>query len=118
MSEHAEQVAVFEWARLLEERRPELALLFAIPNGGARHPATGRKLKAEGVKRGVPDLCLPVARGAYHGFYAELKTGTGRVTPEQRWWAERLQAHGYAYYLCRGARGAIAAIEQYLGGEF
>jgi len=32
MSEHTEQVALFDWARLFGGRYPELALLFAIPN--------------------------------------------------------------------------------------
>ena len=37
MSEHDEQVALFEWAALREAEIPELALLFAIPNGGLRN---------------------------------------------------------------------------------
>ena len=55
MSEHDEQVLIFKWARLSEGRWPELALLFAIPNGGHRHKAVAAKLKAEGVRAGVPD---------------------------------------------------------------
>ena len=38
--------------------------MFRIPNGGSRHPAEAARLKAQGVKAGVPDLCIPVARGS------------------------------------------------------
>ena len=55
-TEHTEQVALFDWARANEPRHLQLGLLFAIPNGGKRHVGTGRKLKAEGVKSGVPDI--------------------------------------------------------------
>ena len=35
--------------------------------------ATGGRLRAEGLKSGVPDLCLPSAHGEYHGLYIEMK---------------------------------------------
>ena len=54
--EHVEQAALFRWAEFARARLPELTLLHAIPNGGHRHKATAARLKAEGVKRGVPDL--------------------------------------------------------------
>jgi hypothetical protein len=78
MTEHDEQVALSRWVTLLQPRHPELALLHAIPNGGHRHKAVAVRLKAEGVKRGVPDLCLPVPRGGHHGLYLEMKTRQGR----------------------------------------
>ena len=90
-SEHQEQSALIAWARMTESHWPELALLHAIPNGGWRHPATGKKLKAEGLKPGVPDLCLPVARHGYNGLYLEIKSQKGRVRKEQRWWLEMIK---------------------------
>lgn len=39
---------------------PELRWLHAIPNGGYRDKVTAGKLKAEGVKRGIPDVFLPL----------------------------------------------------------
>ena len=58
MSEADEQRAVVEWCAW--RRIP----VFHIPGGGSRHPAEAARLKAQGVKAGVPDLCIPVARGA------------------------------------------------------
>jgi len=112
--EHQEQVAVFDWAGFSTGRWPELALLYAIPNGGERHPAVAIRLKAEGVKAGVPDLCLPVARGGYHGLYIELKSWEGKLSAEQRRWLADLEGQGYRAVMCRGWEAAQRLIETYL----
>lgn len=110
------------WADVMTAKYPELAVLYAVPNGARTSIRTARKLKAEGLKAGVPDLCLPVARGidhtsAYHGLYVELKrTRGGTVSPEQRGWHEALRAQGYRVVVARGAAEAIAVITQYLEG--
>ena len=114
--EHYEQAAVMAWARerLAEGRYPELALLFAVPNGGLRNKATAAMLKAEGVKAGVPDLWLPVPRGGYLGLVIEEKAGKGRPTPEQKAWLAALTAQGWLALVCVGAEATIAALEGYL----
>lgn len=113
-SEHEEQVALMEWAAYQANAAPELGLLFAIPNGGDRHPAVAAKLKAEGVKAGVPDLMLPVARGPYHGAFVELKVGRNRPHAAQLEWIERLRRQGYYAVVCHGFDEARQAIEDYL----
>ena len=113
-SEHAEQVALFFWAGMARARHPELALLFTIPNGGRRHIQVARRLKAEGVKPGVPDICLPVPRGPWHGLYIELKTATGAASREQRQWLEALVTQGYRVALCRGWEAARDCLREYL----
>jgi len=118
MSEHTEQVRLITCARQWEAKYPELALLHAIPNGGKRHRGTAAKLKAEGVKAGVPDLCLPVARGGYHGMYLEMKYGKNKPTPSQAEWLEALRGQeGYHAVVCHGFFLAKAAILEYLEGE-
>ena len=80
--EAAEQRNIFEWAGLMRRAHPELQLLYHVPNEGKRTWRTGARLKSEGLKPGVPDICLPVARGKYHGLYVELKLvagGAGRA---------------------------------------
>jgi hypothetical protein len=114
MSEHDEQAALFIWAALQETRLPELRLLFAIPNGGARAKATAALLKAEGVKRGVPDVLLPVARLGKHGLWLELKVRGGRVSPEQQAWHADLRAQGYQVEVCWSWLEAAQEIETYL----
>lgn len=122
-SEDAEQEALFSWARAMRGHSPCLELLFHIPNGGRRDAITGAALKLRGVKAGVPDICLPVARGKYHGLFIELKVGNNKPTAFQRDWLLRLDAQGYAVYVCYGWREAAEKIENYLkmggyNGEF
>ena len=93
---------------------PELALLHHIPNGGTRDAVEAKHLKQQGVKSGVPDLCLPVPRGRYHGLYIEMKTESGHTSDEQEWWGERLQAQGYVWRVCHGWQAAVAVLEWYL----
>jgi hypothetical protein len=112
--EHFEQVALFDWAKRLAGRMPELALLFAIPNGGKRSKAVAGKLKAEGVKAGVPDICLPVPRGSYHGLFIELKAKGGAASDSQRNWLRVLGSQNYCTRLCVGWEEARETIESYL----
>jgi len=116
-TEHHEQKALFRWAEVAQYQYPELALLYAIPNGGHRHKAVAAKLKAEGVRKGVPDICLPVPRGRWHGLYIEMKTPAGTVRPEQKRWLSALRGQGYDAAVCRGWESARRFIEEYLQQE-
>jgi hypothetical protein len=114
-TEAQEQIALFEWAQLQSGKHPELSLLYHIPNGGSRHPAEARNLKAQGVKAGVPDICLPVPRGGCHALYIELKRYKGSVvSPEQTDWMNALKDQGYAVALCYGWEVAVEVILGYL----
>lgn len=115
-SEARHQMNVIRWSQQpsIRSRWPELALLHHIPNGGSRDAVEAKHLKDQGVKRGVPDLCLPVPRGQYHGLYIEMKAETGRTSPEQDWWGERLLGQGYMWEVCHGYRSAISVLEWYL----
>ncbi len=59
-SEASEQIKLMEWCKWQEHKYPELQLLYHIPNGGSRNAIEAKNLKRQGVKPGVPDLCLPV----------------------------------------------------------
>ena len=114
-TEHDEQKHLMRLVSLHSGRWPELGLLYAVPNGGQRHPAIASKLKAEGVKPGVPDLCLPVPRCGCHGLYIELKRIKGSTTSdEQKAWISALQGQGYRAVVCKGADEAWSVIQAYL----
>lgn len=75
------------------------------PNGGARHRAEGGKLKAQGAKKGVPDVLIftPPPLGNYVGAAIELKrTKGGKVSEEQRKWLEGLAECGWFTAVAKG----------------
>lgn len=116
--EAQEQEALFRWAEYEKWRWPELTRMHHIPNGGSRNKAEAARLKAQGVKAGVPDIFLPAARGNWHGLYIELKRQDGgRVSAEQREWLAALEEGGYCARVCRGWEEARVLIERYLQGK-
>ena len=106
MSESTEQQALFQWAEFAAKKTPELKLMFAIPNGGKRNITTAARLKKEGVKSGVPDICLPVPCGEFHGLYIEMKIGKNKPSMNQLWLSEQLQGQGYRVDVCYGWGGS------------
>lgn len=94
---------------------PELKWLHAIPNGGKRDAATAALMKAEGVRVGVADVFLPVARKGCHGLYIEMKKiKDGRISPEQTAFADFVMSQGFHWAECRGWRAAATIIKKYL----
>ena len=116
MSEDQHQRMVVKWGQQPEVRAkyPELKLLHHIPNERFCTPQQGRMLKLMGVRAGVPDLCLPVARGKYSSLYLEMKAETGKTTPEQEWWIRELNNAGCYAEVCHGYQSAIRVLEWYL----
>ena len=91
-------------------------LFYHVPNGGLRSIQEGIKFKRMGVKPGVPDICITVARNGYHGLYVELKrVKGGTVSPYQMYWLTALRENGYDTYIAHGADEAIEYIKNYLG---
>jgi hypothetical protein len=115
MSEHDEQAALFEWAAWQSNITPELKMLYAIPNGGHRHKAVAAKMKAEGVKAGVLDIHLPVARNGFIGLWIEMKFANNKPSDKQSWWIENLRNQGHFVRVCWNSSEAQATIEEYLG---
>lgn len=114
MTEHDHQVKVLQFCHRHEDQR--LQMIFAIPNGGHRSKPVAAKLKAEGVKPGVPDLFLPIAAHGFHGLWIELKAEGGRLSKEQAAWIDNLNQQGYMAVLCTGHEAATQTIESYING--
>jgi hypothetical protein len=88
---------------------------FAIPNGGRRTFTEGIKFKRCGVRKGVPDLCLPFPSGPYHGAYIELKRIKGsQVSEEQKYWLIYLRSVGYFAEVAKGFDEAKELVLKYL----
>jgi len=119
LSEHQHQARLFllidHISKTHEHKAGELQDVWATPNGGHRTPAVAGKLKAEGVRRGVPDISCMVPRGAYHGLFIELKKERGTASSEQRARLCRLTQRGYAAHCIQGWVDAGKTLCTYLG---
>ena len=124
-SEHSQQVALFAACAQYVSEVPALKWYHAIPNGGTRGGdkrsamIAGANMKAEGLKRGVSDTCLPVARHGYHGFYIELKA-PGKLkgeSVEQKAFGAFLASEGYLYAVFDSWHAAFRALMWYLSFE-
>lgn len=121
-SESAHQQALFCWANQNKEQHPCLEDMFAIPNGGYRYEGEAARLKAEGVKAGMPDIMLPAARWSgnfldlYHGLFIEMKVNANKPSKEQEYRIQRLQAAGYCCIVVYSWSEAASKILQYLKG--
>lgn len=113
--EEDEQIALFRWANWQANAIQELRMMYHIPNGGSRHKAEAARLKAAGVKSGVPDIFLPVPRAGFHGLYIELKRQKGgRASAAQIDWARMLIDQGYSVHICKGWEAARDVILDYI----
>lgn len=118
--EDDEQAALFEWARLQQAAQPDLAMLMAVPNGGARNAREAARMKAQGVSKGFPDVFLFVARHGCHGLAIELKRADGRrhdVSADQYDWIGALLGQGYAATVAYGWQEAREVICDYLAAN-
>ncbi len=114
MSEHDDQVAIFEWAKLQEGKYPDLWLLHAIPNAGKRTKRMGAWYKAEGLKPGCLDIHLPVARGGYIGLWIEQKFGKNDLTDSQAEWKRHLEDAGHLVKVSWSVEDSINILRDYM----
>ena len=103
---------LFQWAERETGIIPELALMYHVPNEGKR--SNGGILKAAGLKKGVPDVCLPVPSGGFHALYIELKFGRNKTSEEQDAYMELLRQQGNETAVCYSAQEAKDKILDYL----
>jgi len=142
-TEHSEQAALFCWAAMAARHGfelannmssygdkslaklnanvwPELRWMHAIPNGGGRSIIQASQLKAEGVKRGIPDIFLPVSKTLSSGLYIEMKRASGvpsDISKEQTEFAQFAWKEGYHWYVAFGWKQAARLVESYLLNE-
>jgi len=115
--EEIEQARVVKWSHKVAVRSlmPELRWLHHSPNGGKRDALAGAQMKALGVKKGWPDLILPVRVDANTpGLVIEMKSATGSTSPEQKEWLEHFKTQGWICAIARSAQEARDELCRYL----
>lgn len=114
-NEHCLQRKIVDWCRgfgrdVIRER------FAAIPNGGARDRITGAKLKAEGVRAGMPDLIF--WRDGGRVLWVEVKNGaSGRMSPEQKDLHASMKADGHIVVVVRSLAEAIESVRFFYAME-
>lgn len=106
-SEFQEQVALCDWLDL------KRILYYSIKNEGKRSRITGAKLKKSGMKKGVPDMCIPVPTDKYGALYIEMKKIGEKPFPEQLEWKDKLNNAGNKSVICYGFDEAKKVVEEY-----
>ena len=105
-SEHNHQIGFLRW---FKNRYPDI-MIFAIPNGGKRDISTAKRLKEEGVLKGVPDLMVPSKK-----LFLEFKRAKGGViSKDQEKVIAYLQRVGYTVLICRGAEDGSRQVLDFL----
>lgn len=124
--ERVEQIALFDWLHYVKTKQGDRigSYAFAIPNGswgGSNRVAAaihGKSMVRQGVRRGVPDVCIAIPQGPWHGLWIELKrVGGAKPGPEQIEWHAKLASKGYCMQVCYGVNAAKRVIEMYFGLE-
>jgi hypothetical protein len=85
-----------------------LLLYFHIPNGGSRNVIEAANLKLQGVRAGVPDLCVIPINGPV--CFIELKSKEGSLTDKQKAWIKGLNYCGCPTRVCR----SLDEVQQFL----
>lgn len=118
VSEETEQIHLMVWCRYMESKFPELETIYHIVNEGKRTAVTGGKLKEMGLRKGMPDVHLPVSRCAFSSLYIEMKKIGGKPTAEQVDRLEMLERYGNAVAICEGAEAAEKVLTAYCSNDY
>ena len=98
--EESLHIACQRWLDMMALQDWRFGCVFHVPNGGQRHIAVARKLKAMGVKPGIPDYVCPVPSNGFNGMVVELKVPGGRLSEHQKRWMEIFKRLHYRCAVC------------------
>ncbi len=102
------------WATACKTYGVPECLLFSVPNDGLRRPKEAYFQKLRGLRAGVCDLMLLVARGPFNGLLIEMKAAKGIVSDAQEEFMRSAASMGYRAVVCRSAEAAKQVIHEYL----
>jgi hypothetical protein len=108
------QQAFIKWCWLNERKYPELRLGFAVPNQGQRDVRNARRMKAEGMRAGVPDWMLPIPSWNCWGLAIEFKAPGGKLTELQKQYHELLRTYDWRVEVCYDWKAAADIVLEYL----
>lgn len=111
-TEHEEQVGFIRWFR---ENYPSL-IIFAIPNGDKRHISVAKRLKNEGVLKGIPDLQIVLPDGKV--LWVEMKKENGKLSESQEYILTQLESLNHNYIIGYTCEDASRQVKEYLSKKY
>ncbi|CAB4177863.1 VRR-NUC domain containing protein [uncultured Caudovirales phage] len=87
---------------------------FHVPNGGQRNIREAVRFKREGVKAGVADIILLRPNKSKHGLLIELKTKSGKQSPDQKEFQKQTEFWNYQYSVCRNLDEFMKCVNDYV----
>lgn len=117
-TEYEDQCRIFRTVNSYIPIYPELRFMHASLSGVKMTIGQAVKMQKSGcLKKGIPDIEFPLRRGGWNGLYIELKrVKGGKVSIDQREWAEFLKKQGHKHHFCYGFDDAWNRIYNYLEG--
>jgi hypothetical protein len=101
------QKAIVQFLNL--KARPEV-VWFHVPNGEQRSIRTAVRLKAMGVRKGVPDLIIITHTGPH---FLEVKAPKAYQKPEQREFQHKVEYLGNKYVVVKDIDAAISTLTEW-----
>jgi len=98
-------------ARYLDVKK---VLWFHCANERRTTMQAGARLKAKGVKSGVPDCLILKTNTIYNGLAIELKIKPNKPTAKQIEWLDKLTNEGWKTAICFSFDEALKEIDEYL----
>ena len=74
----------------------------------------GKRLKAKGVKSGVPDCMIFNSNSVYNGLAIELKIRPNKTSDNQKEWLESLKKQGWLTCVCYCIDDVVKVVKDYL----
>ena len=97
---------------------PWCEIWFSVPNDSRRGFVAQRLAKRLGIRRGIPDLIIPISVDPYYGLAIEMKRVKGSTTTQDQLdWQRRLREQGWKAEIVKGCDAAIIVLENYRNGN-
>jgi hypothetical protein len=87
-----------------------------INKAGKRVSPEGGRLKAKGVKSGVPDIIIFNQKRGYAGMAIELKVGNNKASPNQKEFMGKMTSLKWFTYISYSLEEIIDLIDWYFSG--
>ncbi len=117
LSESQIQQSCIRWFQVMYPHLWKDGVLFHVANERKCTQWQGKKLKLEGVVKGVADLCLAVGRHGFNALYIEMKKPGGYQSKEQKDWQAGVEKHGNRYVVCKSLDEFEKIVTEYINEE-